>query len=684
MNRIDAEFLYGLLPALERLRDHARGGSLRELLDLIAEQAAIVQEGIEQAYDDQFIETCAEWVVPYIGDLVGARGLDSGPGFAIGGRAVVANTLAYRRRKGTLAVVEQLARDVTGYPAVAVEFFQRLAATQFMNHPRPGNLGTVDLRRPALLARIDTAFDRAAHLLEARRLPRGRYNIPNIGVFLFRLVPFAIAGASAARLDDRRYLFDPLGIDAPLFNRVESESEITGLAGERNVPMPISRSAMAADPGAFYGADASVQVAIGGAPVPANEVSVCDLSDLGDGSGGWAHAHPSKVGIDPVLGRLTLPTGSPPPADGAVTVTFRHGFSDAIGGGPYDRSNELAEDATFRVPDDGTLAEALAAASGGAVVEIRDSRTHRLPASATNLSVDAGRRVEVRAADGRRPVVSMVETPDGGDTLRDLTVEAGDGASVVLSGLVVTGGAVSVRGTPASVALADCTLVPGLGRTRANEPTDPGAPSLTVSAPDVEVLLRRCITGPLRVADGSRIGITRSIVDACDRLAVAYAGPPREADAPGTTRPGGALTIDISTVIGRVEAQRIDLASNSIFVAEAPDPSAYALRAAQTQEGCVRFCFLPARSLTPRRHRCRPSADDPSTMRPRFSSLTFGHPGYAQLAASCPDAIRRGADDESEMGAFHDLYAPHREANLRIQLEEYLRFGLLCGVFYGT
>jgi hypothetical protein len=33
------------------------------------------------------------------------------------------------------------------------------------------------------------------------------------------------------------------------------------------------------------------------------------------------------------------------------------------------------------------------------------------------------------------------------------------------------------------------------------------------------------------------------------------------------------------------------------------------------------------------------------------------------------------------MGAFHNLYQPRREANLRAALGEYLRFGLEAGIF---
>src|SRR5262245_18803725 len=132
----DAQRLYNLLPAIYRSRDAAEGGPLEELLAVIAEQVAVVEEDLDQLHDDQFIETCADWVVPYIGDLIGYRPLHSEAARISSPRAEVANTIAYRRRKGTAAMLEQLAFDVTDWKARAVEFFERLAATQYMNHPR--------------------------------------------------------------------------------------------------------------------------------------------------------------------------------------------------------------------------------------------------------------------------------------------------------------------------------------------------------------------------------------------------------------------------------------------------------------------------------------------------------------------------------------------------------------------
>ena len=65
--------LYKLLPALYRIRDSepAQAEALRALMALIEEQFLALENDIDRLYDDAFIETCQEWVVPYIGDLLG-------------------------------------------------------------------------------------------------------------------------------------------------------------------------------------------------------------------------------------------------------------------------------------------------------------------------------------------------------------------------------------------------------------------------------------------------------------------------------------------------------------------------------------------------------------------------------------------------------------------------------------
>ena len=71
-------------------------------------------------------------------------------------------------------------------------------------------------------------------------------------------------------------------------------------------------------------------------------------------------------------------------------------------------------------------------------------------------------------------------------------------------------------------------------------------------------------------------------------------------------------------------------------------------------------------------------------LQPNFTSVTYGDPGYAQLRQACPEEIWTGAEDGAEMGVFNSLKQPQREANLHNSLDEYLRFGMVAGIFYMT
>ncbi len=132
---------------LDALLAKAARGPMQSLLMLVEEQLAMVAEDLDQLYDDQFIETCAPWVIPYIGDLIGYQSVKGVAPAVASPRAEVAHTISFRRRKGTVLVLEQLARDVTGWGAHAVEMFKVLADTQYMNHIRPYNHYAPDLRR---------------------------------------------------------------------------------------------------------------------------------------------------------------------------------------------------------------------------------------------------------------------------------------------------------------------------------------------------------------------------------------------------------------------------------------------------------------------------------------------------------------------------------------------------------
>ncbi len=667
---------------LDQLQQQSLAGPLASLLAVIAEQIAVLQEDLEQLYDDQFIETCADWITPYIGDLVGYRTLHGvGPRIA-SPRAEVAHTIGYRRRKGTVVVLEQLARDVTGWNASAVEFFQRLVMTQYMNHLRPQCRASPDLRRWEPLHRIGTAFDPVAHTVDVRRIAsrRGRYNIPNVGIFLWRLDAYPLSRSPAAQVDAQRWRFHPLNIDQPLYTRPQTEDEITQLATPLNVPEPIGRRVLDARFADYYtGADDVIkslrlyEVSPGNIePVPLDAICVCNLAD--DGAG-WAHlpSKGKKYAIDPVLGRIAA--SDPLPAGTKVAVDFHYGFSADMGGGEYDRAASFASlqapPRLLRVPGDfATIGAALAALGGTGVVEITDSGRYE---ETLGIDVAAGQRVELRAGNKRRPTLVL------GDAL---ALTGGAGSEIRLDGLLIAGRSLRVPHGGGNqlrkLRLSHCTLVPGLLLAPDCAPQAPDQPSLTAELAGLEVAIERAIVGGLRVDASASVSASESIIDATATTRVAYAAP----DGIG---PGAALSLDACTVIGKLHAVKLPLVTNSILLASlsSADPWAAPVIAARRQEGCVRFSYVPDTARVPRRYQCLPeSAASPELARPRFTSLRYGFPAYAQLAASAGAQLLTGADDQGQPGAFHSLYQPQREINLRVRLDEYLRAGLETGIFY--
>jgi len=225
--------------------------------------------------------------------------------------------------------------------------------------------------------------------------------------------------------------------------------------------------------------------------------------------------------------------------------------------------------------------------------------------------------------------------------------------------------------------------VPGITISADGTPSSPLAPSLIIKSEGTDVEIDHSITGAVRAVREVRVRIFNSIIDATEITGIAYADENDESA-------GGTLQIENSTVIGKVHTGLMEMASNTIFMSNRSNsddrtkwPSALVVQ--RRQEGCARFSYLPAGALVPRRFQCQPQSDaDAERVRPIFASLRYGDPEYCQLRPDCPVEIRQGADDESEMGAFHDLYQPQREAHLRTRLNEYLRFGLEAGIFYAT
>ena len=698
--KFDVDHLYDLLPSVYRIRDGEQGEPLKALLSVIAEQVAVLEENLEQYYDDQFIETCAEWVVPYIGDLIGNRTLHGVAPRVISRRAEVANTIAYRRRKGTATMLEQLARDVTGWPSRVVEYFQLLATTQFMNHLRPHNHFAPDLRQWETLERLNTAFDTVAHTVEVRRIASdgGRYNIPNIGIFIWRMGPYPLEWSPAvAFFADRRFLFSPLGNNTPLFTDPVPEDYITHLAEPINVPMPISRRVLDKYLNRYYGEGKSLYLRVDGVDTDISRIIICNLSTILPGSA-WAHTPVTgdSIAIDPESGRIVL--GTDYPVDATVEAFYHYGFSADMGGGEYERADSF--DATLQsatsVHSPDSIQDALDALGGIGAVEVENSGRYSGATAPSSIIVNADARIELRAANESRPTLVLPA---------ELVITGGTNSRASLNGLLISENQVRV---PADsdlehLRLHHCTLVPGRSLDIESEPGSPALPCLVIESPNVTVEIEQCILGGLRVVEGARVKINNSIIDATDETSVACAALDGEAA-------GGVLEVENSTIIGKVHTRRLELASNTIFKAALLEADSWTapVISEQKQSGCVRFSYVPPGSMVPRRYRCQPdlaiekaikdaeqygvSLTDAEKqqitnwierqIQPVFTDQRYGRPAYSQLALSCPQEITRGADDESEMGAFHDLYQPQRETDLRVRLDEYLRYGLQAGVFY--
>lgn len=685
--RFDADTLYNLLPAIYRTRDAEiaidpdQGGPLRQFIEVLAEQAMVVEENIYQLYDDQFIETCAEWVVPYIGDLIGARLIEMPEDAAdlqFSQRAQVANTIAARRRKGTIAILEQIARDVTGFPSRAVEFFRLVATSQHMNHVRLDHAVTPSMRSRLALEDVASPFTTIPRTPEVRRIQsrRGKYNLPNIGIFLWRLRAYPLTAVPAFPVDERRFLFNPLGIDTQLYNVPLPEESLTTLAEPVHTPHPISRLRLMTQPSSYY--RRAFTIFDNGDPVNAGSIQVCNLADTTGGD--WAHAPQDNIGVDPVLGRIHFPANTPAP-DGPVTVTFHLPYVLPIGGGEYSRELREPDDAAI---DQVNTADELASAIDtmrssttpmdngrqGGIVEITDSSTYDWNLSGA-INVLANRHLVIRASDGAFPLLNL-------QTRWDFNGRAN--SRLTLDGLRMMNNQVRIRGRFEEVVIRHCTLVPGIELAMDGTPQQPDTPALIIQTTvPCRIIVEHSIIGGLRLIETASLEMRHSILDATADDELAFAAHNASA---ANRRPGGPITLEFCTVRGAIYTTEMVEVSNCILQAEAPAgiPAVFASR---QQSGCIRFSLHPRNARLPRRYQCLPqSLSDETTEHPVFVNLRYGRPGYFQLQPNTPLGIRQGADDGEEMGVYHDVFQRLRERNLLYQLDEYLRFGLQAGVFY--
>ena len=440
---------------------------------------------------------------------------------------------------------------------------------------------------------IGTPFDRISRNLDIReiRTGRGRYNIPNIGFFLWRLQAYPVYDVPAQDLQNGRFTFSQLGHDKmQLFNLPISESNISQATAEINLPAPITRRALTEHPSMYYDKNGgrSISITVDGIDKDVNDIVICNLEQ-------WdRRPSQNKVAIDPVLGRLLFPMGVEPKK---VLVSYCYGFSGDIGSGLYLKSSnsdtsESSDSVIYLISkttkDDGqkrsiSIGEAIAQwvssdsniPNASVVFEVEDNEIYE--EESLNLHLKDNTSITLRTSGNSRPVIKLAHAmqitcePEAQDCkvlLKGLMIAAKDNNIINIS-----------KGSLHSLGVVQCTLVPEekegvvLGSSIAVEEND-----------QLLIRLERSICGRIATTDSraSLEGVDTIIDGKGDQPAISCYK----------------ITLNNCTVFGRTDVTSIDYMSNTIFT----EP----ILSQRRQIGCLRFSFVPTLSQVPRCYKCLP------------------------------------------------------------------------------
>jgi hypothetical protein len=736
--------IYNLLPTHYRSDDRHQGQPLRALLAIIETELNALEGNLVALYDNWFIETCEDWVVPYIADLLGVSGLDDVKSNIVTQRARVANTLNYRRRKGITFTIENAIQEMTNWYARVVACSELLSFEQNVKHVLPRRGRTLDLREGLALSELGGPFDSIAHSIDVRRISggdrasqqirRGIYNLSNVAIFIWRLRSYPAAytvrdlsQAHNAGPIAAAYTFDPLGNDTTLFNLPEPRSELNEPMGKRNLPIPLTIALLAADlnafqkdypdpatapaNSAFYGPQRGLSIVKDDIRIHPSAVISRSLDWRAQG---WVvpDLGEAQVAIDVERGHMLFaeaPLRS-------LAISYNYGFSGDFAGGPYDRIDTLAipgqSDWRFTVSSSGDSLEAAIRSWNEqleqphpiptGIIEIVDSDCYTLPAN-TRIVLPANGWLVIQAANTCCPSIAGSVIAEG----RTTPLSSDDSRSLTLNGLRIDGQVILHHDL--TLNLIHSTLVPRPARNSVAWENEQAA---TEDPIDLRVRIDRSIVGPLRLpATAEDLAIRDSIVDASQsdfQPAIASADLTPQALNPPYGPP---ITLEGVTVLGARaarpsepgacgNAQSVLGGDIAVYVSEcrqARDCIFDGLVSVQRQQiGSMSFSYVPPGSATPRRLNCQPDlalGDDSDAVnralviariKPLFVSTRYGEASYAQLSQHCPSEISRGSQDGSEMGMFCVLNPTKREGNLSAALREYLVAGLEPGTFYIT
>ena len=738
MSQDPQDRLYNLLPAIYRQRDDPAGQPLRALLAVIENEFDGLEGDIAATYDNWFIETCDAWVIPYLADLVGIDDLDVLQQPLFGQRRMVANHIAYQRRKGLATILAHIGRDVSGWPAYVADLSKRVAHTQSMKDIQPDHGKTIDLRQGVQLALLGTAFDSATRTLDVRRvnadaqsrsLP-GLAGLNALALYLWRLQSYPVRRSQAGVQPRIRrghkthhFTFDPLGRDLALFIQPEAIEQLSEPLRPVHFPQPLTRELLAADlaevstasnpskispdyePGTsrYYGPQHEIAIWIDGVLVPAHEVLSGPLNARNTDDWGkliedlGKQGEEKKAVVDPETGRFML---TELVDRDAVTVSYTYGFSQDIGSGPYrqalpDAGDEAAREDALRID--------IAKSSADVFFSNRQIATSSLESALEywgdycKESQESGKKPQavIRFMDSatyhlRGPL--RISLP--GESY--LSIEAAPGERPTI---------IAEKGWVTAPGPSKGELVIFDRRLRLQGLLVSGPVVLpNLSGGKLDFQIRSCtLLDDLELGVDETVLIDFKISDSMVEsicVGITRISPELEHDfVPAAGRKGTLIiedsvarmgltttiqakypyaldtTVNRSTIFGPASLASVSQIEDSLLV------GGLVVDKVNGQQALLRYSY--ASQFTP--------SDVPyeycavgSQYQPRFTSIHPTHPGYAQLRDDSPTQVRYGASNGAEMGVYNSLQVNRREANLKRMLPDYLPIGQNLGIFTVT
>ena len=271
-----AELLYGLIPEFYKRRDRVadaaappESAELRAMVEALAAPLATLRQSIEELYADLFIDTAGAAMLP---SLAASIDLDLVFREAEANRRDLASAMARRRRKGTPAMLEEMARALIDRQVATREGWKAAQMTQDLNILRLQRC-TPDLRPASVAERAAGPLATLARTLDPRPITaRHGHSHPRHMVhwaFLSKLLP--LLGAACHALPpgaaDLRFAFDAANAWRPLPVRSTGADD---QPGTDRVPEGL----FAETPGDWHGQDGRFTVRLTGLPAAAARISV--------------------------------------------------------------------------------------------------------------------------------------------------------------------------------------------------------------------------------------------------------------------------------------------------------------------------------------------------------------------------------------------------------------------------